>query len=211
LISTQVPPTPNAGPAPLTPVAELTPIRAAAVATPGTLHRLIARLDEPCPAALARKEAAKLREESCPSRLLVEIGHPSPAVHEMPDSPLDEAATETLLAELDAVTSTSPHPLLVEPAPTKSWTRSVALPLFILAAAIGHGAPALRGPPAPVVVNATYGYAEPAVEPPSPDVVALRAFVDATPRRCASAPSAPSCRTDNLPDMPLGAWFRAAH
>ena len=58
--------------------------------------------------------------------------------------------------------------------------------------------------------NATYGYAEP-VEPPSPDVVALRAFVEATPRRCASAPSAPSCRTDNLPDMPLGAWFRAAH
>ena len=141
-----MPPTPNAGPAPLTPVAELTPIRAAAVATPGTLHRLIARLDEPCPAALARKEAAKLREESCPSRLLVEIGHPSPAVHEMPDSPLDEAATETLLAELDAAT----HPLLAEePAPAaasgKSWTRSVALPLLVLAAAIGHGVPALRG------------------------------------------------------------------
>ena len=233
MISTQVPPTPNAGPAPLTPVAELTPIRAAAVATPGTLHRLIARLDEPCPAALARKEAAaKLREESCPSRLLVEIGHPAPAVHEMPDSPLDEAATETLLAELDAATSTSTHPLLVEePAPAaaagKSWTRSVALPLFVLAAAIGHGVPALRGAapsPAPVVINATYSYAEPAieprspealaepaVEPPSPAVVALRAFVDATPRRCASAPSAPSCRTDNLPDMPLGAWFRAAH
>ena len=201
--STSVPPTPNTT-APLTPVSELTPIRAAAVATPGTLHRLIARLDEPCPAALARKEAAKLREETCPSRLLVEIGHPSPAVHEMPDSPLDEAATETLLAELDA--ATAPHPLLVEPAPAKSWTRSVALPLFILAAAIGHGAPALRGPPAPVVVNATYGYAE-----PTPDVLALRAFVDATPRRCATAPSAPSCRTDNLPDMPLGAWFRAAH
>ena len=176
----------------------------------GPLHRLIARLDEPCPAALARKEAAKLREESCPSRLLVEIGHPSPAVHEMPDSPLDEAATETLLAELDA--ATAPHPLLVEePAPTKSWTRSVALPLFVLAAAIGHGAPALRGPPAPVVVNATYSYVEPAVEPPSPAVVALRAFVDATPRRCAIAPARPSCRTDNLPDMPLGAWFRAAH
>ena len=109
----------------------------------GTLHRLIARLDEPCPAALARKEAAKLREESCPSRLLVEIGHPSPAVHEMPDPPLDEAATETLLAELDAATSTSTHPLLVEePAPAavagKSWTRSVALPLFVLAAAIGR-------------------------------------------------------------------------
>ena len=199
-----MPPTPNAGPAPLTPVAELTPIRAAAVATPGTLHRLIARLDEPCPAALARKEAAKLREESCPSRLLVEIGHPSPAVHEMPDSPLDEAATETLLAELDA--ATAPHPLLVEPAPVKSWTRAVALPLLILAAAIGHGAPALQSQSAPVVVNATYGYAE-----PTPDVLALRAFVDATPRRCASAPSAPSCRTDNLPDMPLGAWFRAAH
>ena len=229
--STSVPPTPNTT-APLTPVSELTPIRAAAVATPGTLHRLIARLDEPCPAALARKEAAKLREESCPSRLLVEIGHPSPAVHEMPDSPLDEAATETLLAELDAATSTSTHPLLVEePAPAaaagKSWTRSVALPLFVLAAAIGHGVPALRGAapsPAPVVINATYSYAEPAieprspealaepaVEPPSPAVVALRAFVDATPRRCASAPSAPSCRTDNLPDMPLGAWFRAAH
>ena len=210
--STSVPPTPNAT-APLTPVSELTPIRAAAVATPGTLHRLIARLDEPCPAALARKEAAaKLREESCPSRLLVEIGHPAPAVHEMPDSPLDEAATETLLAELDAATSTSTHPLLVEePAAGKSWTRAVALPLLVLAAAIGHGAPALRGPPAPVVVNATYGYAEPAVEPPSPAVVALRAFVDATPRRCASQPSAPSCRTDNLPDMPLGAWFRAAH
>ena len=211
-----MPPTPNAGPAPLTPVAELTPIRAAAVATPCTLHRLIARLDEPCPAALARKEAAKLREETCPSRLLVEIGHPSPAVHEMPDSPLDEAATETLLAELDAATSTSTHPLLVEePAPAaaagKSWTRAVALPLFILAAAIGHGAPALQSQSAPVVVNATYGYAEPAVEPPSPAVLALRAFVDATPRRCASAPSAPSCRTDNLPDMPLGAWFRAAH
>ena len=210
--STSVPPTPTPNAAPLTPVSELTPIRAAAVATPGTLHRLIARLDEPCPAALARKEAAKLREESCPSRLLVEIGHPSPAVHEMPDSPLDEAATETLLAELDAATSTSPHPLLVEPAPAKSWTRSVALPLFVLAAAVGHGVPALRGAaPSPVVVNATYGYVEPAVEPPSPDVVALRAFVDATPRRCASAPSAPSCRTDNLPDMPLGAWFRAAH
>ena len=229
--STSVPPTPNAT-APLTPVTELTPIRAAAVATPGTLHRLIARLDEPCPAALARKEAAKLREESCPSRLLVEIGHPAPAVHEMPDSPLDEAATETLLAELDAATSTSTHPLLVEePAPAaaagKSWTRSVALPLFVLAAAVGHGVPALRGTaPSPAVVNATYGYAEPAVaeptvessspaepaiEPPSPDVVALRAFVDATPRRCATAPSAPSCRTDNLPDMPLGAWFRAAH
>ena len=139
--STSVPPTPNPT-APLTPVSELTPIRAAAVATPGTLHRLIARLDEPCPAALARKEAAKLREESCPSRLLVEIGHPSPAVHEMPDSPLDEAATETLLAELDAATGStaSTHPLLVEePAPAaaagKSWTRSVALPLFILAAA----------------------------------------------------------------------------
>ena len=28
---------------------------------------------------------------------------------------------------------------------------------------------------------------------------------------CASAPAAPSCRTDNLPDMPLGAWFHAAH
>ena len=206
--STSVPPTPNTAAAPLTPVAELTPIRAAAVATPGTLHRLIARLDEPCPAALARQAAAaKLREE--PHALLVDIGHEAPAVHEMPDSPLDEAATETLLAELDAAT----HPLLVEePAPTKSWTRSVALPLFILAAAIGHGAPALRGPPAPAVaVNATYGYAEPAVEPPSPAVVALRAFVDATPRRCATAPSAPSCRTDNLPDMPLGAWFRAAH
>ena len=229
--STSVPPTPNAT-APLTPVTELTPIRAAAVATPGTLHRLIARLDEPCPAALARKEAAKLREESCPSRLLVEIGHPAPAVHEMPDSPLDEAATETLLAELDAATSTGPHPLLVEePAPAaaagKSWTRSVALPLFVLAAAIGHGVPALRGAvpsPAPVVSNATYSYAEPAieprspealaepaVEPPSPAVVALRAFVDATPRRCAIAPARPSCRTDNLPDMPLGAWFRAAH
>ena len=39
--STSVPPTPNAT-APLTPVSELTPIRAAAVATPGTLHRLIA-------------------------------------------------------------------------------------------------------------------------------------------------------------------------
>ena len=206
--STSVPPTPNAT-APLTPVAELTPIRAAAVATPGTLHRLIARLDEPCPAALARKEAAKLREETCPSRLLVEIGHPSPAVHEMPDSPLDEAATETLLAELDAATSTSTHPLLVEPAPVKSWARAVALPLFILAAAIGHGAPALQSQSAPVVVNATYGYAEPAVE--SPDVVALRAFVDATPRRCAIAPARPSCRTDNLPDMPLGAWFREAH
>ena len=225
--STSVPPTPNPT-APLTPVSELTPIRAAAVATPGTLHRLIARLDEPCPAALARKEAAKLREESCPSRLLVEIGHPAPAVHEMPDSPLDEAATETLLAELDAATSTSTHPLLVEePAPAaaagKSWTRSVALPLFVLAAAIGHGVPALRGAapsPAPVVINATYSYAEPAieprspevlaepaVEPPSPAVIALRAFVDATPRRCASAPSAPSCRTDNLPDMPLSAWF----
>ena len=99
----------------------------------------------------------------------------------------------------------------MEPAPVKSWTRAVALPLLVLAAAIGHGAPALRGPPAPAAVNATYGYAEPAVEPPSPAVVALRAFVDATPRRCASAPSAPSCRTDNLPDMPLGAWFRAAH
>jgi len=215
--STSVPPTPNTT-APLTPVSELTPIRAAAVATPGTLHRLIARLDEPCPAALARKEAAKLREESCPSRLLVEIGHPSPAVHEMPDSPLDEAATETLLAELDAATS-STHPLLVEePAPAaaagKSWTRSVALPLFVLAAAIGHGVPALRGAvpsPAPVVSNATYSYAEPAVEPPSPDVVALRAFVAATPRRCLYDSSAPSCRTDNLPDMPLGAWFRAAH
>ena len=207
MISTQVPPTPNAGPAPLTPVAELTPIRAAAVATPGTLHRLIARLDEPCPAALARMEAAKLREE--PHALLVDIGHEAPAVHEMPDSPLDEAATETLLAELDAAT----HPLLVEePAPTKSWARAVALPLFVLAAAVGHGVPALRGAaPSPVVVNATYGYAEPAVEPPSPAVVALRAFVDATPRRCATAPSAPSCRTDNLPDMPLGAWFRAAH
>ena len=224
--STSVPPTPNTT-APLTPVSELTPIRAAAVATPGTLHRLIARLDEPCPAALARKEAAKLREESCPSRLLVEIGHPSPAVHEMPDSPLDEAATETLLAELDAATS-STHPLLVEePAPAaaagKSWTRSVALPLFVLAAAIGHGVPALRGAapsPAPVVINATYSYAEPAieprspealaepaVEPPSPDVVALRAFVDATPRRCLYDSSAPSCRTDNLPDMPLSAWF----
>ena len=199
LISTQVPPTPNAGPAPLTPVAELTPIRAAAVATPGTLHRLIARLDEPCPAALARKEAAKLREESCPSRLLVEIGHPAPAVHEMPDSPLDEAATETLLAELDAAT----RPLLVEePAPGKSWARAVALPLFILAAAIGHGAPALQSHSAPVVVNATYGYAE-----PTPELTALRAFVDTTPRRCATAPSAPSCRTDNLPDMPLSAWF----
>ena len=210
--STSVPPTPTPNAAPLTPVSELTPIRAAAVATPGTLHRLIARLDEPCPAALARKEAAKLREESCPSRLLVEIGHPSPAVHEMPDSPLDEAATETLLAELDAATSTSPHPLLVEPAPAKSWTRSVALPLFVLAAAVGHGVPALRGAaPSPVVVNATYGYVEPAIEPPSPDVVALRAFVDATPRRCAIAPARPSCRTDNLPDMPLGAWFRAAH
>ena len=199
-----MPPTPNAGPAPLTPVAELTPIRAAAVATPGTLHRLIARLDEPCPAALARQAAAaKLREE--PHALLVDIGHEAPAVHEMPDSPLDEAATETLLAELDA--ATAPHPLLVEPAPVKSWTRAVALPLFILAAAIGHGAPALRGAaPSPVVVNATYGYAE-----PTPDVLALRAFVDATPRRCATAPSAPSCRTDNLPDMPLGAWFRAAH
>ena len=206
MISTQVPPTPNAGPAPLTPVAELTPIRAAAVATPGTLHRLIARLDEPCPAALARQAAAaKLREE--PHALLVDIGHEAPAVHEMPDSPLDEAATETLLAELDAATSTSTHPLLVEPAPAKSWTRAVALPLLVLAAAVGHGVPALRGPPAPaVVVNATYGYAE-----PTPDVVALRAFVDATPRRCASSPSAPSCRTDNLPDMPLGAWFRAAH
>ena len=199
-----MPPTPNAGPAPLTPVAELTPIRAAAVATPGTLHRLIARLDEPCPAALARQAAAaKLREE--PHALLVDIGHEAPAVHEMPDSPLDEAATETLLAELDAATSTSPHPLLVEPAPAKSWTRSVALPLFVLAAAIGHGAPALQSQSAPVV-NATYGYAE-----PSPELTALRAFVDATPRRCASAPSAPSCRTDNLPDMPLGAWFRAAH
>ena len=231
MISTQVPPTPNAGPAPLTPVAELTPIRAAAVATPGTLHRLIARLDEPCPAALARQAAAaKLREE--PHALLVDIGHEAPAVHEMPDSPLDEAATETLLAELDAATSTSTHPLLVEePAPAaaagKSWTRSVALPLFVLAAAIGHGVPALRGAapsPAPVVINATYSYAEPAieprspealaepaVEPPSPAVLALRAFVDATPRRCASSPSAPSCRTDNLPDMPLGAWFRAAH
>ena len=178
-----------------------------------TLHRLIARLDEPCPAALARQAAAaKLREESCPSRLLVEIGHPSPAVHEMPDSPLDEAATETLLAELDAATSTSPHPLLVEPAPAKSWTRSVALPLFVLAAAVGHGVPALRGAaPSPVFVNATCGYVEPAIEPPSPDVVALRAFVDATPRRCAIAPARPSCRTDNLPDMPLGAWFRAAH
>ena len=118
---------------------------------------------------------------------------------------------QELLAELDAATA-STHPLLVdEPAPGKSWARAVALPLFILAAAIGHGVPVLRGPPAPVVVNATYGYAEPAVEPPSPAVVALRAFVDATPRRCASAPSAPSCRTDNLPDMPLGAWFRAAH
>ena len=189
--STSVPPTPNAT-APLTPVSELTPIRAAAVATPGTLHRLIARLDEPCPAALARKEAAaKLREESCPSRLLVEIGHPAPAVHEMPDSPLDEAATETLLAELDAATSTSTHPLLVEePAPAaaagKSWTRSVALPLFVLAAAIGHGVPALRGAapsPAPVVINATR-YAE-----PTPELTALRAFVDATPRCCASAPS----------------------
>ena len=197
-----MPPTPNAGPAPLTPVAELTPIRAAAVATPGTLHRLIARLDEPCPAALARQAAAaKLREE--PHALLVDIGHEAPAVHEMPDSPLDEAATEALLAELDA--ATAPHPLLVEPAPAKSWTRSVALPLFVLAAAIGHGAPALQSQSAPVV-NATYGYAE-----PSPELTALRAFVDATPRRCASAPSAPSCRTDNLPDMPLGAWFRAAH
>ena len=200
-----MPPTPNAGPAPLTPVAELTPIRAAAVATPGTLHRLIARLDEPCPAALARQAAAaKLREE--PHALLVDIGHEAPAVHEMPDSPLDEAATEALLAELDAATSTSTHPLLVEePALGKSWTRAVALPLFILAAAIGHGVPALRDPPAPVA-NATYGYAE-----PTPELTALRAFVDATPRRCATAPGAPSCRTDNLPDMPLGAWFRAAH
>ena len=203
MISIQVPPTPNAGPAPLTPVAELTPIRAAAVATPGTLHRLIARLDEPCPAALARQAAAaKLREE--PHALLVDIGHEAPAVHEMPDSPLDEAATEALLAELDA--ATAPHPLLVEPAPVKSWTRAVALPLFILAAAIGHGAPALQSQSAPVVVNATYGYAE-----PTPELTALRAFVDATPRRCATAPGAPSCRTDNLPDMPLGAWFRAAH
>ena len=185
-------------------MSELTPIRAAAVATPGTLHRLIARLDEPCPAALARKEAAaKLREESCPSRLLVEIGHPAPAVHEMPDSPSTRPrqrppgrarrgdVDEHLFAPRGGARA------------GKVVDAPAALPLHP-GRRDGHAWHYSQS--APVVVNATYGYAE-----PSPDVVALRDFVEATPRRCASSPSAPSCRTDNLPDMPLGAWFRAAH
>ena len=241
--SASVPPTPNNTPAasaPLTPVAELTPIRAAAVATPGTLHRLIARLDEPCPAALARKEAAAALLDAQPmpdppfaattQALLVELDATTLSVHDapfMPVSPLDDAATATLLAELDAATATRrvyaswededkenidpcaalgspnssgtnfPAPKFFESAPAaaaKSWTRAVALPLFVLAAAIGHGAPMLRGP---AVVNDSYA-SEPASEP-TPELMALRAFVDATPRRCASTPAAPSCRTDNLP------------
>ena len=50
------------------------------MATPGTLHRLIARLDEPCPAALARKEAAKRIAKWQPRRMWLDAASGPPAL-----------------------------------------------------------------------------------------------------------------------------------
>ena len=87
----------------------------------------------------------------------------------------------------------------------KSWTRSVALPLFVLAAAIGHGAPALRGPP-------VAGRRQRDVRPRGAGRRTSSLSARSSTRRRAAAPPrrVPHRAARTTARHALGAWFRAA-